>query len=321
MTKLAIIGGAGGLGSTLAFYLGLKGCFDHISLVASRRNALETHLIDLRECFGEETATTVSGGGYEELEASHLVIMAAAVARRKVSSRDEYLKANLDLVRQAAREIKKRAPGSTVISCVAPVDAYVLVFLKELGSDRRRLLGFCRNDSQRFRHMTAKVTGLDPKRMDGLVLGEHGETQVPLFSSLTYEGQPLPISPEQKTSILALLKGWYRHWQEQNTPRSTTWTSSTSLWRTILDLKLIPPGGGGRQEERENDLPCRPYDKAMGSVFLDGEYGLSGVALGLPLTHGPFGWGEIIELDLWPEEMEGFKKSAAKVISLYESCR
>jgi malate/lactate dehydrogenase len=319
MSKLAIVGGSGGLGSTMGFFLGLKGYFDHISLVGSRLNTLETHLIDLRECFGEETTTTISGGGIEELDQADLIIMTAAITREKVSSRDEYLKANLDVVRHVARAIKERAPKATIITCTAPVDAYVMVFLRELGWDRHRLLGFSRNDSQRFRHMVSKVTGLKQSLMGGMAIGEHGKTLVPLFSSLTYEGRPLTIKDKQKSQVNALLNNWYRHWQAQNSQRTTTWTSATGVWRTIQALNLCPRDPKDQQKQPMEAF-ARPDDNAMGSVSLQGEYGLSDVALGLPITPGPQGWGSVIELDLWPEELDGLRKSSEKVKKLYQSC-
>jgi L-lactate dehydrogenase/malate dehydrogenase len=332
--KIAIIGGAGGVGSTLAFFLGLKNRFEHISLIGHRRNLLETHLIDLRECFGEETDTTVSGGGYQELDGADLVIMAGAVTGDKVSSRDDYLKANLNLVKESAREIKNRAPQSLLISCTAPVDAYVMVFLREMGWDRHRLLGFCRNDSLRFRHLAARVLKLQPGLMSGNVLGEHGATQVPLFSTLRYKGEPLTVTFEQKAKITHLLSTWYGYWQSQNSQRTTTWTSATSIWRTLEALLLVPkealgcPDQPGAINQAHQTAPGPgaftgpwPGQKVtMGSVLLKGEYGLSEVALGVPICPGPLGWGHVLELKLWPEEQEALIKSAEKVKALYQSC-
>jgi malate/lactate dehydrogenase len=319
----------------MGFYLGLTGYFDRVSLIASRLNILETHLIDFKECFGEETRTAINGGGYEKLEGAELVIIAAAKIGGQVSSRDEYLKANLGLIKDIAREIRDRAPKATVISCTSPVDAFVMVLLRESGFDRHQLLGFCRNDSQRFRYMVAKVMGLSQPFLDGIVLGEHGETQVPLFSSLAYEGKQLSVSPGQKEQILALLKGWYRHWQAQNSRRTTTWTSATSILRTILALGLAPKDPGHLIRlatscpENESTLThdshfrskfasIRAEELALGSVFLEGEYGISDVALGMPITKGNLGWGKVIELELWPGELAGLRKSAEKVKALYD---
>lgn len=321
----------------MAFLLGLKDRFERIALVGNRPNVLETHLIDLRECFGEETSTVISGGGYDELDGADLVIMTGAIARQRVASRDEYLLANLEVVIRVAREIKSRAPKATLINCTSPVDAYVMVFLRELGWDRRRVLGFCRNDSQRFRHMAGKVLGLNPANLGGLSIGEHGQTQVPLFSTLTHNGRPLVLSSEQKVRVLSLLKNWYSHWQFQNSQRTTTWTSATSMWRTLTALGLVPAKSGGESGDSGANPPFglasaaapgkapgpfdRPGEPAIGSVALEGEYGLSGVALGLPIEGGPMGWARIIEMDLWPGELAALQKSAEKVKSLYNLCQ
>ena len=80
MKKIAIIGGAGGVGSTLAFYLGLKDVAAQIALIDVQANLLETHLIDLRECFSEECLTKIDAGGVELLKGADLIVMAASKA-------------------------------------------------------------------------------------------------------------------------------------------------------------------------------------------------------------------------------------------------
>ncbi|MDR1050923.1 MAG: hypothetical protein LBP95_07565 [Deltaproteobacteria bacterium] len=318
MSKLAIIGGAGGLGSTMGFYLGLGDYFDHISLIDRKRNVLETHLIDLAECFSEETPTTISGGGYEELEGADLIIFAAAASGRQVSSRNEYLKTNLSLVQGAAKQIRELAPEATLVSCTAPVDVFVQVFLRELGWDRRRVLGFCRNDSQRFRYMAAEVLKLeDPSQVGGMVVGEHGETQVPLFSTLSYKGAPVETTPSERKAIEEMVKNWYVHWQSQDAGRTTTWTSTTGVWHTVVDLNLAPRTVEGEERRDANRVFHREPTQGMGSVLLDGEYGLRDVALGMPLVRGTHVWGGVVELELWPEETGRLKLSAERVRGLY----
>jgi malate/lactate dehydrogenase len=298
--KIGIIGGAGGLGSTMAFYLGLKDLAQSIALFDVKENVLATHVIDMRECFSEECQTVITGGGWDALAGSQVVIMAASLSGRQVNSRNDYLAANLNLVLEVSNGIAKCAPDATLISCTAPVDAYVMIFQRELGWDRHRILGFCRNDSLRFRYALSEVLGFPAQRLGGLVLGEHGESQLPLFSSVTLDGEPLELSQAQEAATERILRDWYSHWQSHNSGRTTTWTSATSMAHILEALRGNPDPKG-----------------LVGSVLLEGEYGLSGVSLGVPLEAGEYGWSKVIELNLSPREKERLTLSSEKVRSLY----
>jgi|GEM_PF-746970 len=234
--KLGIVGGAGGLGSTMAFYLGLQGFFEEISLADVKANVLGTHLVDLTECFSEETRTRISGGGWEALAGCGLVIMAASATRAKVESRNEYLAANIKLVRETAARLKEFCPEATVITATAPVDVFNMVLQAETGWDRHRFLGFNRNDSQRFRWAVSEVMQIDGRRVGGLVLGEHGETQVPIFSTVTIDGRPAELSGSRKLAVEKILGEWYSRWQALDSGRTTTWTSATSISHMIKSM-------------------------------------------------------------------------------------
>ncbi|UQZ90872.1 hypothetical protein C4J81_17310 [Deltaproteobacteria bacterium Smac51] len=302
MKKLGIIGAAGGLGSTMAFYLGLKDIFEEIALFDIKDNVLQTHVIDLTECFSAECATRVTWGGWEVLTGCDLVIMAASLAGHRVKSRNEYLEANLKIVLEAAGNIKKYCPGTTLVSVTAPVDVYAYVFSRELG-DKHRVMGFCRNDSQRFRWAVSQVTGLDGRRIGGLVLGEHGETQVPVFSTVTVDGREAGLSEVQKSEITRILRDWYPRWQSLDSGRTTTWTSATSMLAMLASL------AGGCQD-----------GPTMGSVVLEGEYGLSAVSLGVPIIADEKGWKEVVEIELTGQEQEALGRSAEHVKGLIAQC-
>ncbi|MDR0549991.1 MAG: hypothetical protein LBI10_11370 [Deltaproteobacteria bacterium] len=298
--KIAILGGAGGVGSTMAFYLGLKNVAAQIALIDVKTNILETHLIDLRECFSEECATEILAGDYGLLTGADLVIMAASQPNADpVASRNDYLSHNLPLVIAAAEAVRDHCPEALVIVTTAPTDVFTLVFQDVLGRDRHKILGFCRNDSQRFRYALSQVLKVDPKRVKGLVLGEHGRTQVPAFSTVTIDQEKVLLSADQKTRVLESLTNWYLHWQAQKSGRTTTWTSATSIHKTLLAL-------AGKIDE-----------PPLGSVVLEGEFGLSDVALGLALTPGTKGWKSVVELDLTVLELRALRASAESVKSLY----
>ena len=359
MKKLGIVGGAGGLGSTMAFYLGLQDLFEEIALTDVKANVLGTHLIDLTECFSEETATRVVGGGWEVLSGCDLVIMAASITGAKVQSRNEYLAANIKLVRETAARLKEFCPKATVITATAPVDVFNMVFQAETNWDRQRFLGFNRNDSQRFRWAVSEVLKIDGRRVGGLVLGEHGETQVPIFSTVTIDGRPAELAASRRLAVEKILKEWYGHWQSLDSGRTTTWTSATSISHMIKIMlagaegpkapclpryprdeadsgrgidrlppidprrRSAPPGFyGGSDWLPEEGRPDRPAADCptVASVIVDGEYGLHDVSLGLPVQVGPEGWQRVLEISLTDREREALAASAQRIRELYALC-
>ncbi|MDR2352285.1 MAG: hypothetical protein LBF22_03835 [Deltaproteobacteria bacterium] len=300
-SKCTIVGGAGGLGSTMAFYIGLKNMFDTIVLLDKKENVLATHHIDLRECFIGETATQIKTGSWKEAEGSDVVIMTAASTGHQVASRNEYLSANLGLIKDTAKNIREYAPDSIVVVATAPTDVYVMIFLEELGFERNRVVGYSHNDSQRFRWALGQVLNTDPVRLEGLVVGEHGESQVPLFSTARLDGKVLALTHEDKAKVKKILDDWYPSWQAKDAGRTTTWSTAVGMWRTLLGLT------GGIFK-----------GPLTGSVLATGEYGIHNVAVGLPLAPGPRGFTSVVELPLEESELEALRASAVKVKELHE---
>jgi malate/lactate dehydrogenase len=299
--KMTIVGGAGGLGASIAFYVGLSGIVKEIVLLDKNQGALATQEIDLRECFVGESPTKIRKGEWEDAEGSDLVFMAAAKTGEQVKSRNDYLFANLSLVRDTAALIKKHAPDAFLISVTAPVDAFVMVFQEELGFDRRKIMGFCINDTQRFKWGIGQALKIDPARTYGIVLGEHGESQAPIYSTVQVDDAPYELSKEEKEAAGKFLAEWYSYWQSQNSGRTTTWSSATGTLSTLKNLAGL-----------------KTHAPFMGSVMLEGEYGIKGVALGVPLKAGKGRWESIVELPLAPSEEENLQASARKVKEIFD---
>lgn len=303
MKKLGIIGGAGGLGSTMAFHIGTLNIFETIVLVDIKENVVKSHEMDMDQALCELGQTKVKAGSWPDLAGCDLVLMTAAVPAAKVKSRNEFLQVNLGIVKAAAEEIKKYCPEAMVMTGTNPVDVYNSVFHKILGGDRRRFIGFCRNDSLRLRWAAAKVLGADIRDVEGYVVAEHGETQVPLYSSLKLKGGRVSLSADQIAEVDQTIKNWFNDFQALDSGRTSTWTSAVSIGFVIKNL-----ASGGQ------------FGPMTGSVILEGEYGQSGVSLGVPLIFGPDGWEGILELNLSQEEKHAFAASAEHVRNLLSSC-
>jgi malate dehydrogenase len=305
-SKLTVIGAAGGIGSSTAFHVGLSGLYDEIVLIDTNENVLATHEIDLRECFVGETRTRVKEGDWEDVAGSEVVVMCAARSGAQVESRNEYLLANLELIRQTANKLNEHAPDCFLIVATAPLDVYVMIYAEELGRPRHKVMGYCRNDTHRFRWFLGQAIGVDPNRAMGFVIGEHGEDQVPVWSAVTVDGAPYVLKESEREEADRLVRDWYTNWQELNAKRTTTWSSAVGMYRTLQALQGDPRGG-----------------PLMGSVVLEGEYGLSGVAVGVPLRPGPDGcsWERVVELPLKEGERAALAKAADKIKGLYREAR
>ncbi len=306
MKKLSVIGGAGGIGSTIGFYVGHCGLFEEIALVDIKRDLLLSHACDMEQSVGEFNATKFSAGSWEELAGSDVVLMGASAPQPKAGSRNEFLQINLGIVKAAAEAIKKYCPEAIVVTATCPTDVFNYVFHQMLGGDKRRFIGFTRNDSVRLRWACAKVLGVEAHRVGGMVIGEHGETQVPLYGSVTVDGKPANLSAAQIAQVDSTLKNFFLEQMKLDANRSSTWLTPTSI--TFILRALCQKGS-------PKDLGPIPA-----SAILEGEYGLSGVSLGMPLIIGPNGWREIQTLKLTDKEQAALEASAKQVKGLIAAC-
>jgi malate dehydrogenase len=288
--KVTIIGAAGSVGSPTAFYLAASGLVDEIVMIDIRRNVLEQHAMDL--------GTAVSGldvgvkaGGYEDSAGSAVVINAAGVHQGLIADRSEMIPQNLPLVRDIARRIMRHCPKAFVITVTNPVDPLNYAAWRAGGFDRRQLIGYSINDSLRFREMAARVKGVRVDQVEATVIGEHGSTQVLLFSSVRIDGKPVSFSEEEKRDIRTQALNILPSYEQLQAGRTAGWTSAiglTAITRAIL------------QDTREV-FPC--------SVVLEGEYGQHGLSMAVPVVLGRKGVQDILEWELAPDERAGLKST------------
>ena len=213
--KVTVLGAAGWVGMSAAFQIAATRLADEMVLIDVRENLVEHHAMDL--------STAVSGldvkvkaGGYEDTVGSDVVVNAAGLHGDITADRTEMLKKNTLMARDTAEQLAKYCPEAVVFTAVNPVDAinYALWLTKHF--DRRQLVGYSLNDNLRFREFAEHAKGVEVSRVEALAMGEHGLTQVQLFSSVKVDGKPVTFSEEEKGSI--------REAYEE--PSSTNWRVS-----------------------------------------------------------------------------------------------
>ncbi len=289
--KIAIFGAAGVVGSAAAFHIAVSGLADEMVLVGRRENVIEHHALDLSTAVSA-LGVKVKAGTYEDIAGSHLVINAAGIHQDITADRTEMLAKNVVLVRDIALQIREHCPDAVVITATNPIDALNYATWRAGGFDRRRLIGYSLNDSLRFREYVARAKGVEVGQVEGWVIGEHGFTQVPLFSTVRIDGRSLSLSEEEKQSIRGESPAFFKRFEELKAGRTAGWTCAIGL--AAITRAIVKNTG----------------EILTGSAVLEGEYGQQELSMGVPLRLGRNGIQEILEWDLAPDEQTALERSA-----------
>ena len=181
--KISVIGAAGNVGSCAACNIALHKVADEVVMIDDYSpDGLDQYAFDLQAAVTGLDAQ-VRKGSYEDLYGSDIIIMAAGSAQI-VASRQEVLPRNLPLVVEIADRIKQCCPETVLITATNPVCPPVYAMCRRTGFDRMKVLGCSANDSVRFRMFVAQALGVPASRVQATVIGEHGDSQVLLFSSV-----------------------------------------------------------------------------------------------------------------------------------------
>ena len=293
--KVAIVGGAGGVGASLAFNLLRDGVADDVVLIDSRPNMVTSHLMDLEQVLEQGVTGSVRAGEQDEVRDSDVVVMSAGAPLTVNTSRMIYLEDNARIM-DATLDLLDEDWGGTLLVVTNPVDPLVTWAQRRSGIDRRRVLGYTLNDTLRFRTGIAKVLGTELGSVDAWVIGEHGDGCVPLHDRVNVNGEPVELTPEQSAAADEFLRSWYVRHVALDSGRSSTWTSGLGLCRMVQAVSANDAG-----------------ELWPASVVLDGEYGIRGLAIGVPVTLGNGGAQQIHEWELTGEQHAAFISAAALV--------
>lgn len=290
--KITIIGAAGNVGSCAAFNITVQRLADELVLIDAPRQEMVTfHALDLN------TAATgldilVKTGDYADMEGSNIVIVAAGSAK-VFTSRMEVLPENLPIIRDIAGKIRQFCPGTVVITATNPVDPLNYAMSLASNLDRYKVIGYSANDSIRFRMRLAQALGVKSSQVEASVIGEHGNSQVLLFSSLHIDGKPIPVDEDTKQRIRQQVPEGQQVLEEMRVK-----TGRTAAWTTAVGLASICRAIGQNTGEM---IPC--------SVMLNGEYGCHGLSMAVPAILDSGCVRDIIEWKLTPDEEKELKRS------------
>ena len=259
-----------------------------------KQNVLKQHVMDISTAVSAQ-GILVRAGTYEDMKGSQIVINAAGAHVDGAKGRNAMLSENIPFIKEVAQKIKIYCPDSVVITATNPVGPLNYATYLAGQFDRRQVIGYSLNDSLRFRELLARSFGVKVDQVEACVIGEHGPTQVLLFSSVLIDGRPVSIKEEDKRNIRTQAPDIIRQFQAFNVNRTAGWTCAVGLESFV---RAIVTDSGDM-------LPC--------SLVLDGEYKQKGLSMTVPARIGSQGVREVIELELCPDEEEGLKTSTTKL--------
>jgi malate/lactate dehydrogenase len=291
--KVAIVGGAGGVGASVGFNL-LLGLGSHeIVLVDSRPAMINSHVWDLEQVMELTGRSTIRGGdATADLADANVVVVTAAAPLTVNTSRMVYLADNARVVAGVVDQLPPTWDGVLLV-VTNPVDPLCTWVLPRTSLDRGRVLGYTLNDSLRVRTGIGRVLGKPAGSVDAWALGEHGDKSVFLLDRVAVDGEPVELTREQQDEATDFVRNWYVRHVALDSGRSSTWTSGVGVARMV---DAIGAGSGD--------------DLWPASVLLQGEYGIDGVALSVPVTLGPAGAEQIHEWELTPEQQAALNDGA-----------
>jgi malate dehydrogenase len=302
-SKVSIIG-AGNVGATLAQRIAEKGYADvvMVDIIDGLPQGKALDILQSGPITGSD-AGVMGTNSYEETAGSDIVVITSGVPRKPGMHRGDMVLTNMNIVKPVTEQVVKYSPKGIIIMVANPLDAMTQLVLHVSKFPRNRVMGQSGVlDTSRFRTLLARELNVSVEDVHACVLGGHGDTMMPIPRLTTVGGIPITELLPQKTvdkivertakggsEIVALLKTGSAFYA----PAAATAQMVESI---LLDKKRI--------------LPCAAY--------LEGEYGIKGAVVGVPVKLGKGGIEQIIELKLTPEESAALKKSAEAVIELVQ---
>ena len=302
--KITVVG-AGNVGATTAQRLAERDYAD-IVLVDIVEGMPQGKCLDLNQAgpvVGYEAALTGTNG-YEETAGSDIVVITSGFPRQPGMSRDDLLAKNKEIVGGVAQQVAERSPDAIVIVVTNPLDAMCHVALDVTQFPRQRVIGMAGIlDSARFRTFLAWELGVSVRDVTGFVLGGHGDTMVPVVSYTNVAGIPIrqKIADGRLEEIVQRTRDGGAEVVKLLQKGSAFYAPSAAV-AEMVDAIVY---------DQKRVLPC--------AALCQGEFGIDGLFVGVPVRLGKEGVEEIVEIELESDEQEQLKKSADAVKELVDA--
>ena len=307
MNKITVVG-AGNVGATAAQRIAEKELARQVVLVDIVAGIPQGKALDQWQSAPIEgfDSRVIGANDYGPSEGSELFVVTAGIARKPGMSRDDLIKTNAKIVKSVSQEIKKCAPQTIVIVVSNPLDVMCWVAKEVTGFPRERVIGMAGIlDAARYRSFLAEAIDVSVEDIQAMVLGGHGDTMVPLISYTTVSGIPITqlIDRKQLDQIVERTRKGGAEIVSYLKTGSAYYAPSAAATQMVEAIV----------RDKKRVLPC--------AAWLEGEYGMEGMYLGVPCKLGATGLERIIEVELSNEEQAALRQSADAVKQAMEAVR
>ena len=299
--KVTVVG-AGKYGSTTVQRLAEYDIFDEVvmtDIVEGLPQGLALDMMQSRSLEGFETRI-VGTNSYDETAGSDVVVITAGLPRKPGMSRMDLLEKNAEIVRGVTEQIAKGSPDAVIVVVSNPLDEMTALAANVSGFPKSRVIGQAGMlDTARFKHFVAEALNVSPLAVEAMTLGSHGDTMVPVPSLVTVNGKPLRdvMTADQINEIVQRTRDGGAEIVSLLKTGSAYYAPSSAAARMV---RAVAEGTG------ETMPVC---------AWVDGEYGISGVYLGVPARIGKGGVQEVVEIDLSDDELAALREAAEAVRS------
>ena len=302
MRKKVSIVGAGNVGATAAHWIASKELAD-VVLIDIMEGIPQGKALDLLQAMPVEKrdCNVLGTNDYADTANSDIVIITAGIPRKPGMSRDDLLNTNFKIMQDVVGKVVKYSPNCIIIVVSNPLDAMAQAAYKLSGFSRNRVIGMAGVlDSARFRTFIAQELDVSVENVTAFVLGGHGDTMVPLSRYSTCAGIPITelIAPDKLKALEERTANGGAEIVKHLKTGSAFYAPSASAVEMVEAIL----------KDKKKILPC--------AVYLQGEYGINGLYVGVPCKLGTNGLEKIIEIKLTADEQAALNKSAASVKEL-----
>ena len=309
--KIALIG-AGQIGGTLAHLVGLKELGDVIMFDIAE-GVPQGKSLDLVQSSPVEGFDSRMAGvnSYEAIEGADVCIVTAGVPRKPGMSRDDLLGINLKVMDQVGAGLRKYAPNAFVVCITNPLDAMVWALQKASGLPKQMVVGMAGVlDSARLRYFLADEFNVSVEDVSAFVLGGHGDSMVPMARYSTVAGIPLPDLIKMKWTTQARVDEIMTRTQNGGAEIVNLLKTGSAFYAPASSAIAMAES---YLRDKKRVLPC--------AAWLNGEYGIKNLYVGVPVVIGAKGVERIVEVEFTSAEKSMFEKSVASVEGLVEACK
>ncbi len=311
--KIALVG-AGQIGGTLALLAGMKELGDVVMLdIPDAEGVAKGKSLDIAQASPVEGFDTRYTGtsNYADIAGADVVIVTAGVPRKPGMSRDDLIGINTKVMQAVGAGIKANAPNAFVIVITNPLDAMVGVMKDVTGFPANHVVGMAGVlDSARFRHFLAEEFKVSVEDVTAFVLGGHGDTMVPLTRYSTVAGIPLPDLIKMGWTTQERLDKIVQRTRDGGAEIVNLLKTGSAFYAPAASAIAMAES---YLRDKRRLLPCAAY--------LTGQYGVSGMYVGVPVIIGKGGVEKIVEIELNAEEKKMFENSVAAVKGLVEATK